>query len=136
LFATIQSFDTIWHDLLTIIIIIIIIIIVLNTTILEPLPSLENSASMHPVFTCLDFVTILLQSKVVSLASNPNVEDHIFVFMSSSDRVAQLHPQAPGSLFVAFYDSQGYGRGILTRLQTEIINNSIIKEATKKVKSY
>jgi hypothetical protein len=24
-----------------------------------------------------------------------------------SDRVAQLHPQASGSLFVAFYDSQG-----------------------------
>jgi hypothetical protein len=36
--------------------------------------------------------------------------------MSSSDRVAQLYPQALGSLFVAFYDSQGYGGGILTRL--------------------
>jgi hypothetical protein len=29
-----------------------------------------------------------------------------------SDRVAQLHLQAPGSLFVVFYDSQGYGGGI------------------------
>jgi hypothetical protein len=29
--------------------------------------------------------------------------------------VAQLYPQAPGSLFVT-YDSQGYGVGILTRL--------------------
>jgi hypothetical protein len=34
------------------------------------------------------------------------------------DRVAQLYPQAPGSLFVAFYDSQGYGGGILIRLHT------------------
>jgi hypothetical protein len=37
--------------------------------------------------------------------------------MSPSDRVAQLYPQASGSLFVAFYYSQGYGGGILTRLQ-------------------
>jgi hypothetical protein len=34
--------------------------------------------------------------------------------MSPRDRVAQLNPQAPGSLFFAFYDSQGYGGGILT----------------------
>jgi hypothetical protein len=41
--------------------------------------------------------------------------------MSPGDRVAQLHPQAPGSLFVAFYDSQGYGGGILTHLHTGIL---------------
>jgi hypothetical protein len=29
-----------------------------------------------------------------------------------SAKVAQLQPQTPGSLFVAFYDSQGYGGGI------------------------
>jgi hypothetical protein len=32
--------------------------------------------------------------------------------------VAQLYPQALGSLFVASYDSQDYGGGILTRLHT------------------
>jgi hypothetical protein len=32
--------------------------------------------------------------------------------------VAQLYPRALGSLFVASYDSQGYGGGILTRLHT------------------
>jgi hypothetical protein len=32
--------------------------------------------------------------------------------------VAQLYPQAPGSFPVAFFDSQGYGGGILTRLNT------------------
>jgi hypothetical protein len=38
--------------------------------------------------------------------------------MSPSDRVAQLYQQALSSLFVAFYDSQGYGGGILARLHT------------------
>jgi hypothetical protein len=63
-------------------IIITIIIIIGKTALLEPLPSLEDSATFvhsrlcrefdHPVFTSLDFVTtIFLQSKVVSLASNP-----------------------------------------------------------------
>jgi hypothetical protein len=32
--------------------------------------------------------------------------------------VAQLYPRALGSLFVASYDSQGYGGGILIRLHT------------------
>jgi hypothetical protein len=32
--------------------------------------------------------------------------------------VAQLYHQALGSLFVASYDSQGYGGGIQTRLHT------------------
>jgi hypothetical protein len=38
--------------------------------------------------------------------------------MLPSDRVAQLHPQAPGSLSVAFYTSQTYGGDILNRLHT------------------
>jgi hypothetical protein len=40
--------------------------------------------------------------------------------MFLSDRVTQLYPQAPGSLFFAFYDSQGDGGGILTLLHTGI----------------
>jgi hypothetical protein len=35
------------------------IIITGKTDLLEPQPSLENSARFDPVFTCLDFVTIL-----------------------------------------------------------------------------
>jgi hypothetical protein len=35
----------------------------------------------------------------------PNLEDKVSVFMSPSDRVAQLYAQAPGSFFVLFYDS-------------------------------
>jgi hypothetical protein len=52
-----------------------------------------------------------LQSRVVSLAPN-----QISVFVSPSDRLAQLYPQAPGFLFVAFYESHGYGGGSLTGL--------------------
>jgi hypothetical protein len=45
--------------------------------------------------------------------------------MSPSDRVAQLYPQAPGSFSVAFYGSQGYVGGILTRLHTGRSGNTI-----------
>jgi hypothetical protein len=40
------------------------------------------------------------------------------VFVSPRNRAAHLYPQALGSLFVASYDSQGYGGGIRTRLHT------------------
>jgi hypothetical protein len=51
-----------------------------------------------------------------ALRPTPNLEDQVPVFMSPSDRMAQLYPQAPGSFFKAFYNSQGYSGGILTRL--------------------
>jgi hypothetical protein len=54
------------------------------------------------------------------LRQTPNLEDQFPVFMSPSDRVAQLYAQAPGSFFVAFYGSLGYGGGILIRLHTGI----------------
>jgi hypothetical protein len=34
-------------------------------------------------------------------------------------------PQTPGFLFVAFYYTQGYGGGILSRLHTGILNESV-----------
>jgi hypothetical protein len=45
-----------------------------------------------------------------------NLEGHVPVFISPIKRVPQLYPQALGSLFVASYDSPGYGGGIRTRL--------------------
>jgi hypothetical protein len=45
-----------------------------------------------------------------------NLEGQVPLFISPRNRVAQLYPQALGSLFVASYDSQGYGGGIRTRL--------------------
>jgi hypothetical protein len=51
------------------------------------------------------------------IRDSPNVEGQNPVFISPRNRVAQLYPQAP-SLFVASYDSQGYGGGSRTRLHT------------------
>jgi hypothetical protein len=45
--------------------------------------------------------------------------------MSRSECAAQLYPQTPGSPFVAFYDYQGYGGGILTHLYMAISQNKI-----------
>jgi hypothetical protein len=56
----------------------------------------------------------------VSDSRPPNLEGQIPVFISPSNRVAQLHPQAPGFLFVAFHDSQGYGGGTLTPLHNSV----------------
>jgi hypothetical protein len=46
------------------------------------------------------------------IGDSPSMVGQVPVFISPRNRVAQLNPQALGSLFVAFYDSQGYGRGI------------------------
>jgi hypothetical protein len=40
------------------------------------------------------------------------------MYLSPRNRVAQLYPQALGSLFVNLYDLQGYGGGIWTCLHT------------------
>jgi hypothetical protein len=40
---------------------------------------------------------------------SPNLEGQVLVFIPSRNRLVQLYPQALGSLFVASYDSQGYG---------------------------
>jgi hypothetical protein len=69
------------------------------------------------MFTSLYFATVIfLQSKLVSPVSNPPpyLEGQVPVFMSPGDRVAQLYPQAPGSLSITLYGSQGYGGGNLT----------------------
>jgi hypothetical protein len=47
---------------------------------------------------------------------SPNLESHVLVFISPRNRVAELYPQAMGSLFVVSYDSQGCDRGIRTHL--------------------
>jgi hypothetical protein len=52
------------------------------------------------------------------IRDSPNLEGQVPVFISPSGRVAQLDPHVPGSLFVASYDSQGYGGGIRLLLHT------------------
>jgi hypothetical protein len=48
----------------------------------------------------------------------PNLEIKVLVFISRRSRVAQLYPQALGSLFIASYDLQSYGGGSPTLLHT------------------
>jgi hypothetical protein len=50
------------------------------------------------------------------IRDSPNLEGQVSLFISPRNRVAQLYPQALGSLFVASYDLQAYGGGIRTRL--------------------
>jgi hypothetical protein len=52
------------------------------------------------------------------IRGSPNLEGQVPVFISRSQRVAQLYPQALGFLFVTSYDSQGYGGGTPPRLHT------------------
>jgi hypothetical protein len=50
------------------------------------------------------------------IRDSPNLEGQVPVFISPRNRVAQLYPQALVSLFIASYDSQGYGGSIRTHL--------------------
>jgi hypothetical protein len=52
------------------------------------------------------------------IRDSSNLECQVPVFISPRNRVAQLYPQALGSLFVASYDSQNHGGGIRPRLHT------------------
>jgi hypothetical protein len=92
-----------------------------------------GALSDEGLFCCLQLLLVL--ASVVTLWSksrgthdillseirdSPNLEGQVPVFISPRNRVAQLYPQALGSLFVASYDSQGYCGGIRTRLHTGI----------------
>jgi hypothetical protein len=70
----------------------------------------------HPVFTSLDFITVIfLKGTVVSLTSSPQTGGScLYICPPPSNRVAQLYPQTLGYFFIAFYDSQDYDVGILT----------------------
>jgi hypothetical protein len=50
----------------------------------------------------------ILRSQIRDL---PNLEGQVPVFISPRNRVPNSYPQALGCLFVASYDSQGYGGG-------------------------
>jgi hypothetical protein len=54
------------------------------------------------------------------LRDSPNLEGQVSIFVSLRKRMGQLYPESLGSLFVASYDSQGYGVGIRTRLHARL----------------
>jgi hypothetical protein len=55
---------------------------------------------------------------------SPNLEGEVPVFISPRNRVAQLCPQALGSLFITSYNSQGWGGCIWTCLYVGVPTNS------------
>jgi hypothetical protein len=73
----------------------------------------------------------ILRSQIRDL---PNLEGQVPVFTSPRKRVTQLYPPALGSLFVASYDSQGYGGGIRTHLHTGLHHVSLT--STPRISSY
>jgi hypothetical protein len=91
-------------------IIIIIIVVVIGRTALDS------------VFTTLDFVTVNFHRARSSFwGPAHNLEGEVSVFMTPSGRVGRLYPLALGSLFFAFYDTQGCAGGILTLLHKRLI---------------
>jgi hypothetical protein len=74
---------------------------------------------------------LFYRARSSALRATSKLEDLVPVFMSHNDRVAQFYTQTPRSLFVAFYDSQGYGGAILTRPHTGIYE--FIADAKKRV---
>jgi hypothetical protein len=52
------------------------------------------------------------------IQDSTNLEGQVPVFLSPRNRVAQLYPQALGSLYIASYNSQGYSGGIQRCLHT------------------
>jgi hypothetical protein len=82
-------------------------------------PSSENSARQdHPLFTSSDSATIFLflQSNVVNLAPSPQSRAPGPLYLCPPVTVWPSYTLT--SLFVAFYDSHGYGEGILRSLHT------------------
>jgi hypothetical protein len=77
-------------------------------------------------WVCRLQLLLIFASAVIFMSESRGTHDHILlsqirgspVFIFPRNRVAQLYPQALGSLFVASYDSQGYGGGIRPRLHT------------------
>jgi hypothetical protein len=86
-----------------------IFITVDKTALLEPYSSLEDSARLHPDWISLISQQQKLHSKVVNLVSKFKPEDQVLVFVSPSDRVAQLYPQTVEFFFHPLLRLSGIG---------------------------
>jgi hypothetical protein len=62
--------------------------------------------------------TELRPNSTVSFETPSNLEGQVPVFIYPRNRVAQLYPWELSSLFVASYDSRGYGGDVLIHLQS------------------
>jgi hypothetical protein len=101
-----------------------LIIIIGKAAVFEHRRDMEDSAILLSVFTFWGFCnsTFFDRIRPSVLCPTPNPEDQVSVFLSSCGKVAQLYPQAPCSLFLTFYNSQGYGGIILIYLHMGMLN--------------
>jgi hypothetical protein len=87
------------------------------------------TSSLTRECVCSLQLLLVLASTAILRSDSHGTHDHILLSQirdlspswrvrSPMNRVAQLCPQELGSLFVASYDSQGYGGGIRLRLHT------------------
>jgi hypothetical protein len=81
----------------------------------------------YPVPTSLNLSTIIfLCSKIVNLASNPQPGGPgLYIYVLQWQACPVMLPDTPGSLLVAFCDSQSYSGGVLTRLHTGCLTKQI-----------
>jgi hypothetical protein len=119
----------------------LIIIIIGKAAVFGHRGGMEDSAILLSVFTFFLFCNsnVFDRIKPSLLCPTPNPEDQVSVFLSSCGKVAQLCPQAPGSLFLTFYNSQGYGGIILIYLHMGMINiywskKCIVQKLQRKIK--
>jgi hypothetical protein len=80
----------------------------------------------HPVFTYLNFATIFYRARSSALRLTFNLEDQVSVYVPQRQGGLVIPP----GLSVAFYDSQGYGGGILTCLHRRhlwLISDSLMR---------
>jgi hypothetical protein len=90
------------------------------------------TSSLTTGWVCRLQLLLVLASAVILMSESRGTDDHILlsqirdspnlegqVSISPRERVAQLYPQALGSLSVTPYDSQGYGGIIRPRLHTD-----------------
>jgi hypothetical protein len=92
-------------------------------------PSLTRGWVCNLLYNCfwaLPEQSLLGQSRTgpitiltVSSETPPTCRARSPVFISPRNKVSQLYPRALDSLFLASYDSEGYGGGILTRIQSQ-----------------
>jgi hypothetical protein len=101
----------------------------------------QNSCGYSPYLTpsltrgwvcCLQLLLVLASAVILwsefhwshdrillsQIGDSTSLEGQVPLFISLSNRMAQLYPQAQFSLFVVSYNSQGYGGGIQPRLHT------------------
>jgi hypothetical protein len=87
---------------------IIIIIIIGKTALFEPQPSLEDSATLHPGFELFGFRDSIFYIKQgpQSCVQPPTWRTRSLYLCPPVRGWPSYTPQAPGSVVVAFYDSQ------------------------------